>query len=151
MRLAYVLDGFPHPSETFILRELDEIAARPGVDARLYYLFPAPPGARHEAALRWLPRVRRSSPMRALRGLAWCFGRHPLRTTRALGSVVADYIKHPKLLGRALVAFAAAAAHVPEISGSALLTCTLNCRVSEPPSLSRKVSVTRNGSSRSSA
>jgi len=118
-RIAYLVSRFPVTTETFILRELDEIAARPGVDARLYYLFPAPPGARHEAALRWLPRVRRSSPVRALRGLAWCLTRHPLRTTRALGAVVADYIKHPKLLGRALVAFAAAAAHVPEISGSA--------------------------------
>ena len=117
--LAYIVSRFPVTTETFIVRELDEIASRPGVDARLYSLFPAPSGARHEVALRWLPRARRSTPLRALRGLAWCFARHPLRTLHALGPVVADYFRRLPLLLRALIAFAAAAAHVHEIADTA--------------------------------
>src|SRR5688572_18023449 len=82
-RIAYYMSRFPVTTETFIIRELEEIAARPGVTARLYSLFPAPPGARHEVVLRWLPHARSSSAQHVLRGLASCLSRHPLRTLRA--------------------------------------------------------------------
>jgi glycosyltransferase involved in cell wall biosynthesis len=118
-RIAYLVSRFPVTTETFIVRELDEIARRPGVSARVYSLFPAPSGARHAVALRWLPKAACSTPLRAAAGLAWCLGRHPLRTVGALAHVIMDYSRRPSLLGRALVAFAACAAHVPEIAGSA--------------------------------
>jgi glycosyltransferase involved in cell wall biosynthesis len=113
------MSRFPVTTETFIIRELEAIAARPGVSARVYSLFPAPGGARHEVVLRWLPHARSSGALQALRGLAWCLLRHPLRTLRAGALVVADYSRRPALLGRALIAFAAASAHVREIAETA--------------------------------
>jgi colanic acid/amylovoran biosynthesis glycosyltransferase len=114
-RIAYFVSRFPVTTETFIVRELDEIAHRPDVEAEIYSLFPAPPGAVHRLCDRWLERVHRSGPSKALRGLAWCLMRHPLRTTTAAAQIVWDHRRRPALIGRCLIAFAAAAAHVPAV------------------------------------
>ena len=52
MLIAYVTSRFPLVSETFILREIDAVAAR-GLDVVVIALFPTPPGPLHEAARRW--------------------------------------------------------------------------------------------------
>src|SRR3954452_24241314 len=89
-RIAYFVSRFPVTTETFIVRELDDVARRRGVVAELFALFPAPIGATHELARPWMSKVHHSSPLRAARGIAWCLGRHPWRTTHALAHLVKD-------------------------------------------------------------
>jgi glycosyltransferase involved in cell wall biosynthesis/peptidoglycan/xylan/chitin deacetylase (PgdA/CDA1 family) len=107
-RIAYIVSRFPVTTETFIMRELNEVAARPGVHADLYSLFPAPGGAVHEAARPWLVRVRRANPLRALASVLWWLVRRPTALVSTFALVIADYARDPALLGRALVATAAA-------------------------------------------
>jgi colanic acid/amylovoran biosynthesis glycosyltransferase len=111
-RVAYFVSRFPVTTETFIVRELDDIAARPGVEADIYSLFPAPPGAVHQLAENWLAHAHGSSPLRAARGLGWCLARRPLRTLSSAALIGRDHWRHPRLLARNLIALAAAAAHV---------------------------------------
>jgi hypothetical protein len=45
LRLAYLVARFPKTTETFVVRELNEVSANPDIDARLYSLFPPEEGA----------------------------------------------------------------------------------------------------------
>ena len=42
LRVVYMVSRFPNVSETFVLRELNEVAATAGVEAELASLFPPP-------------------------------------------------------------------------------------------------------------
>jgi colanic acid/amylovoran biosynthesis glycosyltransferase len=111
MRLAYVVSRFPHVSETFILRELDAVAATPGIDAELLSLFPPVDPTVHDAARPWVPRVHRPTAWEGARAMvAWMRSR-PLRTMSSTALVIRGYGRRPRLLLRALVTIPLAAAH----------------------------------------
>jgi colanic acid/amylovoran biosynthesis glycosyltransferase len=111
VRIAYVVSRFPDPSETFVLRELNAVQRRDGIEAELFVLFPPKNPFVHPEAERWLARAHRSSPAAAARGTLWWLARRPVRMTRALASVLAGHWRKPSRLARALLACAAAAGH----------------------------------------
>jgi colanic acid/amylovoran biosynthesis glycosyltransferase len=111
VRIAYVVSRFPDPSETFVLRELNAVDRRPGVEVELFVLFPPKDPFVHPEAQGWLGRAHRASPAAAVAGVLWWLGRRPLRTSGALASVLAGHWRKPGRLLRALIACAAAAAH----------------------------------------
>jgi glycosyltransferase involved in cell wall biosynthesis len=110
-RIAYLVSRFPHPSETFILRELDEVDADPGLDLSLLTLFSPVDYVVHPAARPWLPRVRRPGALAAIGALlAWSV-RRPLRTFGSIGAVVKGCARRPGVLARSLATLPLAAHH----------------------------------------
>ena len=111
MRIAYVVSRFPDPSETFVLRELNAVDRRTGVEVELFVLFPPKDPFVHPEAESWLGRAHRASPAAAVAGMLWWLARRPLRTCGALASVLAGHWRKPGRLLRASIACASAAAH----------------------------------------
>ena len=110
MRVAYFVSRFPTVSETFVLRELDAVAAE--LDVELHALFPPPDETVvHPAALAWVPRLHRPTPLAGVRALGWWLMRRPRRTLATLAVVTAEYARVPRVLGRALATVALACAH----------------------------------------
>lgn len=110
MKIAYVTSRFLLVSETFILRELEAVAAR-GLDVTPVALFPTPRGRGHQGADRWAARTRRARPPAIAGSLAWWFVRRPGRLLAGFTTVAAGYRRSPRLLGRALLTAAIAAHH----------------------------------------
>lgn len=111
--VAYVTSRFPEVSQTWMLRELDAVAADPRIECELLSLF-APmkrTATVHPAAERWLSRLRRPGPATVIGGLAWWLRRSPARLLGSLALVVSAYGRRPALLARALVTVGVAAAH----------------------------------------
>jgi colanic acid/amylovoran biosynthesis glycosyltransferase len=111
VRIAYIVSRFPDPSETFVLRELNAVERRDGVEVELFALFPSKSSFVHPDAVRWVERTHRVSLAASGAATLWWLARRPLRLTRALLSVLAGHWRSPRRLSRALVACAAAAAH----------------------------------------
>lgn len=112
MRIAYFVSRFPAVSETFVLRELDAVAAEPGIEVELHALFPSlPEGVVHPAAVPWTRRLRRPGAAAGLAALAWWLARRPLRMLGVLATVTAAYARMPRVLPRAVAAVVLAAAH----------------------------------------
>ena len=111
MRVAYVVSRFPDPSETFVLRELNAVRARSGVELELFALFPPKEAFVHPDAADWVDRLHRVSPAGAVAGTLWWLVRRPLRTSGALMAVLAGHWHKPERLARAVIAFAAGCAH----------------------------------------
>jgi glycosyltransferase involved in cell wall biosynthesis len=110
MRIAYMVSRFPTVTETFVLRELNGVAAE--MDVALHALFP-PPGDEivHPDAVPWLDRVERPGPAEGALALGRWLLRRPLRTLGTLATVVAAHARHPRILVRALATVPLAAAH----------------------------------------
>ncbi|HWD11534.1 MAG TPA: glycosyltransferase, partial [Solirubrobacteraceae bacterium] len=102
---------FPDPSETFVLRELNAVQRRDGVEAELFVLFPPKNPFVHPEAERWVARAHRVSSGAAALGTLWWLAHRPLRMTGSLASVLAGHWRKPSRLARALLASASAAAH----------------------------------------
>jgi glycosyltransferase involved in cell wall biosynthesis len=115
-RIAYFASRFPTTTETFVVRELNAVAERPGIDADLYALFPTPRGVVQESAEAWIDCVHRVSPARAVLRLARWAVRRPLRLASTLGLVVRDHYRHPAVLVRSLVAFMAAVCYADTLT-----------------------------------
>lgn len=111
MRLAYVVSRFPLASETFIVRELNELETQHGADIVLLSLFPAGRPYVHPEAERWMSRVRPARRPAGARALAGWLGRRPGPVVRLLAEVARGYGRHPRLLARALVTVVLAAEH----------------------------------------
>jgi glycosyltransferase involved in cell wall biosynthesis len=111
VRIAYVVSRFPDPSETFVLRELNAVERRAGVELELFVLFPPKHHFVHPDAERWVARAHRASPAAALAGTLYWLIRRPLRMCGALASVLGGHWRQPDRLLRALIASASAAAH----------------------------------------
>lgn len=94
-----------------MLRELNAVARREGVEVELFVLFPTKDSFVHPDAERWVERAHRTSPAAAATGTLWWLARRPLRTTSAMTSVFAGHWRNPQRMGRAFVACTAAAAH----------------------------------------
>ena len=117
MQIAYVMSRFPATSETFILREIEAVAAR-GLEISVLPLFPTPPGPVHRAALGWAGRTRRATPGGVARALAAWLLRRPLRLASTLGRVTAAHMGAPAILLRALVTVGVAAQHARWVSAA---------------------------------
>lgn len=112
MKVAYYVSRFPAVSETFVVRELDAVAADPAIEVELHALFPPPrETVVHPAALAWVARTHRPGPVAGLAALAWWLVRRPRATVAVLGTVTAAYGRVPRVLPRALATVALAAAH----------------------------------------
>ncbi len=112
MRIAYLVSRFPAVSETFVLRELDAVAAAPDVDVLLHSLFPAQgETVVHPAAKPWSERLWRARAGAGAAALAWWLVRRPRRTLAVVGVVAREYARVPRVLPRALATIPLAAAH----------------------------------------
>jgi colanic acid/amylovoran biosynthesis glycosyltransferase len=111
LRVAYLVSRFPHVSETFIVRELDAVAALPGLDVELLALFPPVDATVHPRARPWLERLRRPSVGEGIAGLVWWAGRRPGRLAASVALVLRGYARRPSLLARALATVPLAASH----------------------------------------
>lgn len=116
MRIAYLVSRFPHCSETFIVRELDAVSARPGVEVELFSLFGARGSTVQPAARRWTARLRRARPRDGLAALAWWALRRPLRLASSVALVAAGHRRRPRGLVRALATVPLAAAHARSVA-----------------------------------
>jgi colanic acid/amylovoran biosynthesis glycosyltransferase len=111
LSVLYLVSRFPNVSETFVVRELNEVAATEGVEAGLGSLFPPTNPFVHPAAARWVPLLRRPSPVEAASATAWWALRRPLRLLSSSLAVLGGYRSKPKLALRALATIPVAAAH----------------------------------------
>jgi glycosyltransferase involved in cell wall biosynthesis len=111
MRIAYLVSRFPHVSETFIVRELDAVAGRPGLELELLALFPPVDATVNPRARPWLERLRRPSVGEGVAALLWWTFRRPARLAASMALVAGGYVRRPSLLARALATVPLAAAH----------------------------------------
>lgn len=102
-RVAYVMSRFPLVTETFILREMDELD-RQGWDVGLYPLILEHPDVVHADARRWTPRARRAGPLSraALRAHLRFLKRRPKALLSVWGQVVRGHSREPSVLVRAV-------------------------------------------------
>jgi colanic acid/amylovoran biosynthesis glycosyltransferase len=114
-RIAYVVSRFPVATETFILRELDQVAARPDLEVELFSLFPGERSCVHPAGERWLARLHRSRALDPVAGPVWWLARRPVRMTGATLWVLCSYASHPSVLVRAMFTVGVAAAHARRV------------------------------------
>jgi colanic acid/amylovoran biosynthesis glycosyltransferase len=110
-RVGYVVSRFPAVSETFVLRELDAVAARPGIEVELFSLFPARDKTVHPSARPWVERLHRATPAGSALALLYWLVRRPVRTLGSLTAIVAGHARSPGRLVRSLAAAAAGAQH----------------------------------------
>ncbi len=111
MRVAYVVSRFPHVSETFIVRELNAVAAGGEVDVELFSLFAPVDATVHPAAERWVAALHPGGRCRALAGLTYWLARRPLRTLSSAARIAVAFRRRPDLMARSLAAFAIGAGH----------------------------------------
>lgn len=115
-RIAYLVSGFPVASETFVVRELDEVEADPRLEVELLLSLFAPRRRfSHAISERWLPRHRRPSHLAAAGAtVAWLL-RRPLRMLGALAAIGTGAWRRPGALIRALAVVPLAAAHATTV------------------------------------
>ena len=118
LRVVYLVSRFPNVSETFVLRELNEVARTDGVEAELASLFPPANPFVHPAARAWVGRLHHPGPASSATAMLWWFLRRPLRLLTSALAVARGYASRPKLLLRALATLPVAAAHARRIAGS---------------------------------
>lgn len=111
MRIAYLVSRFPHVSETFIVRELDAVAQREGIEIELLSLYPPVSRTVHPLAEKWVPHLRRPRATEAARAILYWLPRKPLTLLAAVAMVVRGYARRPPSLLRALATLPLAAAH----------------------------------------
>jgi len=108
-RLAYFVSRFPTTTETFVVRELNAVAAQPRIEADLFALFPTPKGVVQESARPWIDKVHRVHPLGCVASLGRWLVRRPLRITSTAVLIVKDHVRKPGVLIRAIATFGAAA------------------------------------------
>jgi glycosyltransferase involved in cell wall biosynthesis len=111
--VAYVASRFPEVTQTWMLRELDAVAAHPGISCELLSLFPPMrrTATAHPAARPWLSRLRRPRALEAATAMAWWSRRSPGALLRSVATITWAYRRRPGLLARALATVPVAAAH----------------------------------------
>lgn len=109
LRLAYLVSRFPKTTETFVVRELNEVATNPEIDVQLYSVFPPREGAAvvHPSAQPWVDRVRRADRVASFAAaLRWTL-RRPLRMTTTASMLVWGFARRPRQLVASLAAMLA--------------------------------------------
>lgn len=106
LKIAYIMSRFPHLPETFIMREMTEMAAT-GHEIFLYPLiFQSDPVVHPEAAA-WIPKAH-AEPYFSGRIAASnlrVFLKHPLTYTRLVLQIIAENLTNPNFLLRGLLLF----------------------------------------------
>jgi glycosyltransferase involved in cell wall biosynthesis len=120
MQLGYLVSRFPHPSETFIVRELDAVTAAGEVELELMSLFRATDTTVHPRARPWAEQLRRPGLRSALGGVGYWLRRRPLRLLASAAIVAVGHARRPSRLVRALATLPLAAAHARRIHGSGI-------------------------------
>lgn len=116
IRVAYLVSRFPVASETFVIREMDQVEADPRIEiTELLSLFPPKRSFSHAIAERWLPRHRRPSVAAATGSTAMWLLRRPLRTIAIAAAIVRETWREPRALARALAVVPLGAAHASTI------------------------------------
>ena len=118
LRVVYLVSRFPNVSETFVLRELNEVAATKGVEAELASLFPPSDPFVHPAARDWVSRLHRPGGAQSASALIWWALRRPLRLLSSVFAMGRGYASRPKLLLRAFATVPVASAHARWIAAS---------------------------------
>jgi colanic acid/amylovoran biosynthesis glycosyltransferase len=115
MRIDYLTSRFPRTSETFIVRELDRLAALDGIEVGIRSLFSSPDVKVHTVARPWVERLVRPGWLSTITGVGWAVTRHPRRLGAALVLVVHSHAGTPVLLARALLTCALACSHARDL------------------------------------
>lgn len=102
-RVAYVMSRFPTVSETFILREMNELE-RQGWQVGLFPLILERPSVVHREALPWSARARQIGPLSraAIRAHGRYLRRRPKDLLSVWGRVLQAHVREPGVLLRAL-------------------------------------------------
>jgi colanic acid/amylovoran biosynthesis glycosyltransferase len=111
VRLAYIVARFPKITETFVVRELNEVNSHADIDAHLFALFRPQNSAVHPSAARWVARVHRPSLLFAVFMLLRWFVRRPYTVLSTTALLLRGFGRHPRLLLASLGAMVVAAAH----------------------------------------
>jgi colanic acid/amylovoran biosynthesis glycosyltransferase len=112
LKLAYLVARFPKVTETFVARELNQVASDPGIDAHLFALFPAPESATvHPSAQAWINQLRQATPRAGLGAAARWLRRRPLRFVTSLTALAWGFRERPRLLPASISAFIVGCAH----------------------------------------
>jgi glycosyltransferase involved in cell wall biosynthesis len=133
VKLAYVVSRFPLVTETFILRELNQVADEPDLDVELFTLFPSETATVHPAAQRWMPRVHRGSGRAAMGGMVAWLVRRPVRLAGCFAAVLLAHLRQPDLAARNLLAVAIATGHAR--SAARLGVCHLHAHYATYPAV----------------
>lgn len=115
-RVVYLVSRFPVTSETFIVREMEELFRSGDVDIELRSLFPSADTAIHDLARRWSSRLIRPGLLAVAAGLIWVLVARPRAAAAVVGTVAGAYRTKPALLVRALVTTAIACAHARDLA-----------------------------------
>lgn len=118
MKIAYIVSRFPHVSETFILRELNAVSSRPGIDLSLLSLFPPLDTTVQPGAEPWIESLRRPSLVASMRDLVWWAVQRPRALLRATTAVVMASVRRPRILVRSLATVTLAASHARWIAAA---------------------------------
>lgn len=102
LRVGYVVSRFPSLTETFVLRELDAVAADPRVEVALMSLFGPLDGTVHPAAEPWIARRHRPSPRQVIAAAGWWAVHRPGRSAAIVARTVRDHGRRPRVLAKAL-------------------------------------------------
>jgi colanic acid/amylovoran biosynthesis glycosyltransferase len=102
--VAYIMSRFPGLSETFILREMCELAER-GWQLELYPLVFQPDAVVHAEAVEWMAKAHHPNWLVILGANLGLFFTRPLIYLAVLARIVAGNIRSPKFLSRALFLF----------------------------------------------
>ncbi len=116
MKVAYVVSRFPAASETFVVRELDEVAADGRIELRLLSLFPSEDDFVHPRARPWLSALSRPGLRRVLSSTLWWLLRRPARLLSSAALVIAATWRRPPTMLRSLAALPVASAHARAIA-----------------------------------
>jgi colanic acid/amylovoran biosynthesis glycosyltransferase len=106
-----MVSRFPAVTETFIVREMNALAAWDDVEIVLFSLFVARSRWVHQSGRRWLAVHNHASARSAAAGLATWLIRRPIRLLGCFGAVIRGYGRHPDALWRALLTVMLAAGH----------------------------------------
>lgn len=102
LRVGYVVSRFPSLTETFVLRELDAVAADPRVEVSLVSLFRPLDATVHPAAEPWIARRHRPTLRQVVAAAGWWAVRRPRRSTAIVVRIVRDHGRRPRVLAKAL-------------------------------------------------
>jgi glycosyltransferase involved in cell wall biosynthesis len=115
MRVGYLVSRFPAASETFVVREMNEVARDPAIELELLSLFPSRDDFLHPSAERWMAGLRRPQKRAALTATLRWLGRRPLRTTATFATVAAAGVRRPRMMLRSLATLVLAARHAESV------------------------------------
>ena len=102
MKIAYIVTLFPCWSETFILREIQELAIL-GKEVLIFSLKPASEKLVHENAKQFIPFTFYPKPVKAIFSTFYAALHHPNKFVKLILKLLIGGIKHPVMLTKTLL------------------------------------------------